>query len=752
MKANLNTLKGKIIRLAIFIVLGGIMAACSTGNEKATGKLAIIPLPTESTISDNTIEWISFGSIISDKQVDEDILQLYESELEKFIDKDDPKQFEIRLKSKENLSQDQYQLEINEKCIEIYADSKAGYFYALQSLKQILLTTSKGELPLVKISDQPRFKWRGVHLDVSRHFFGVKKVKEILDWMAFYKMNRFHWHLVDDQGWRIEIKKYPKLTSVGSVRTETDGTIDGPYFYTQEEIKEVVNYAADRNIEVIPEIELPGHTTSVLAAYPHLSCTGKPMKVGNTWGVYKDVYCAGSEESFEFIENVLSEVIDLFPCEYLHIGGDECPKDRWAECLKCQQRIREEKLADESELQAYFIERVAHFLELKGKILIGWDEILEGYLAENAVVMSWHGIECGELAVRSGNPAIMTPRDFVYFNKYQGEIDSEPLAMTGYIPLEKAYSLNPMPEGLTKVQQELVLGVQANIWTEHIHTEEQLDYMMMPRLIALAEVAWSPKESKDFGNFKQRLLKHYPILDAWNVNYHVAIPSGGSNSELIIGEEELKFHAQDSDVQLYKLSGKKDPLLLEEALKLSKSEKFQVYSQLPNGKKSKLRNITVEKVTPIKGTSPTDVKGPGLHFRWFKGNINSISEIQDHHWIEAGKVKEPGKARSILKDEEEGVIKLTGYIKIFETGIYEFKGHPDQLKIGGESVLDCEGKSKRILYTNQVALEKGWHRIEAIFLVKDYDSIPKSKVKTEIEFRLKNKKWETIKSYCYMAK
>ncbi len=431
-----------------------------------------------------------------------------------------------------------YILSVEPKSVLITGRIPAGVFYGIQTLRQLLPVQIEREslvegvdwvVPCVEIRDKPRFPYRGLHLDVGRHFFPVSFIKRYIDLMALHKMNYFHWHLTEDQGWRIEIRKYPKLTEIGAYRDETlvgharqrpqeyDGERYGG-FYTQEEIKEVVNHAAQRYITIIPEIEMPGHSQAALAAYPELGCTGGPYEVATRWGVYGEVYCAGNEKTFEFLENVLLEVIELFPGEYIHIGGDECPKMRWEKCEKCQARIEEEGLADEHELQSYFIKRIEEFLLAHDRKLIGWDEILEGGLAPEATVMSWRGIEGGIAAAKEHHDVIMTPTSHCYLDYYQGDRETEPLAIGGYLPLDTVYSYEPVPEELTEAEAGFILGTQGNVWTEYMKTPEQVEYMAYPRACALAETGWTSRELKDWDGFIQRMLGHQERLEALNVN------------------------------------------------------------------------------------------------------------------------------------------------------------------------------------------------------------------------------------------
>jgi hexosaminidase len=432
-----------------------------------------------------------------------------------------------------------YLLTVTPKKIVIRAKSAAGLFYGVQTLRQLLPVEVESPslveglvltVPACEIKDEPRFSYRGMHLDVGRHMFPIGYIKRYIDMIALHKMNRFHWHLTEDQGWRIEIKKYPKLTEVGSFRKETlvghgrerPFRYDGkPYggFYTQDEVKEIIEYAASKFVTVVPEIEMPGHAMAALASYPGLGCTGGPYEVQTRWGVFDDVYCAGKEETFKFLEDVLSEVIDLFPSEYIHIGGDECPKTRWEKCPLCQKRIKDEGLKDEHELQSYFIKRIEEFVRSKGRRIIGWDEILEGGLAPEATVMSWRGTTGGIAAARQNHDVIMTPYTYVYLDYYQCEPEGEPLAIGGYLPLEKVYSYNPMPDELTADEQKHILGVQGNLWSEYLSTPEQMEYMAYPRMFAISEIGWAPERLKDFEDFLARLNILKKRYDAIGINY-----------------------------------------------------------------------------------------------------------------------------------------------------------------------------------------------------------------------------------------
>jgi hexosaminidase len=438
------------------------------------------------------------------------------------------------------LGDEGYQLSVTEKNVILRAAHPAGLFYGVQTIRQLLppqiesrkkVTDVSWAIPCLEIRDKPRFGWRGSLLDCCRQFMSTDFIKRYIELLSYHKMNRFHWHLTDDPGWRIEIKKYPKLTEIGSWRNTGPGNLRPPEdppqtdeiyggYYTQEDIRDIVEYAKSRYVTVVPEIEMPGHSSAALAGYPELSCTGGPFEVKNTMGISKDVYCAGNEKTFEFLEDMLSEVIELFPGLYLHIGGDECPKDRWKECPKCQARIKAEGLKDEHELQSYFVKRIEKFLLSKNRKLVGWDEILEGGLAPAATVQSWRGTKGGIAAATSGHDAIMSPTTHCYFDYPHSKKEAESFPdWMGVLPTEKVYSFEPMPEGLSAEHQHHILGGEGNVWTE-VAPQEEIDSRAYPRLTALAEVLWSPKQHRNWDDFSLRLKSHYKRLDILGVDYY----------------------------------------------------------------------------------------------------------------------------------------------------------------------------------------------------------------------------------------
>ncbi len=460
-----------------------------------------------------------------------------------------------------------YELIIKKDFIEIIGD-EAGLFYGLQSFLQLMpfnKTSSSYNIPQMEIYDEPRFKYRGSMLDVGRYFFPVSDVKKYIDLMAHYKLNTFHWHLTEDAGWRIEINKYPLLTQIGAWRRGTQSfhpvesfdRLPHGGFYTQAQIRDIVSYAQKRNITIIPEIDMPGHTLSVLAAYPEISCTGGPFKVLEHWGIQKDVMCAGNEQTYQFIENVLNELLELFPSKIIHIGGDEAPKDRWKKCPKCQNKIKEQNLKNEHELQSYFVKRVGAYLESKGRKMMGWDEIMEGGLADNAIVMSWRGEEGGIEAAKLHNEVVMAPNIFMYLDYYQGKHEEEPVNIGGYVPLETVYHYEPLSPKIPQENQKYIIGLQGNVWMEFIHSYPKVEYMAFPRLMAVAEIGWSTPE-KDFKDFANRLSHNLVWLDKKGINFR--IPDAFYSTEKNDDEIFIKMESPILNSNIYYTLDGKDPM------------------------------------------------------------------------------------------------------------------------------------------------------------------------------------------------
>ncbi|MHB1921386.1 MAG: beta-N-acetylhexosaminidase [Chitinophagaceae bacterium] len=549
--------KTKLIPRALLLSIFFLgFTLCSHANSKSDPNLGIIPAP----VSVNRLPGHFFLNRQTILQASIVEARKMADQLNKFLDRN----FGIILKIRPweahpvlpagshlirlsilagSIPREGYHLLIHQKEMDLEASTASGLFYGLQSLFQLIPEPylpvpkifSPLSLPCASIEDYPRFSYRGMNLDCGRHFSPVSFIKLYLDQMAKYKFNTFHWHLTEDQGWRIQIKKYPKLTEVGSIRSETvighahSGKFDGqPYggFYTQDQIRDIVHYAGERFITVIPEIEMPGHAQAALAAYPFLGCKGGPYQVATDWGVFSHVFCAGKDSTFDFLENVLTEVMALFPSHYIHIGGDECPKTSWKNDSLCQRRIRELHLKNEDGLQSYFIQRIEKFLNAHGRAIIGWDEILEGGLAPNATVMSWRGEEGGIAAARQHHQVIMTPGNWVYFDHGQGDPNREPINIGGYLPLSKVYAYNPIPAGLTPEEQKYIIGSQGNVWTEYMPTPQKVEYMVFPRMLALAEVVWTPNSKKNYANFLDRLPAQLARLDRDHILFRIPKPRG----------------------------------------------------------------------------------------------------------------------------------------------------------------------------------------------------------------------------------
>ena len=536
------------------LILSALLAVAACGGPKEPTTLDVVPHPNEVYVQDGSFD-ASAASVYYGNDLDERskaavnafAQQLFLTSGSEGNVAEGASDNGIVFELDNTLAHEAYAIAVSPKKVAVKASGLNGFIYAIQTIKQMLPVEVFGNapaadldwtLPCVDIQDAPRFSYRGLHMDVSRHFFTMDEVKKYIDIMEVHKLNTLHWHLTDDQGWRLEIKKYPRLTEVGSIRKKTlvghlfDSEIydDKEYgrgcYFTQDQVKEILEYAAAKGITVIPEIDLPGHMLAALAAYPELGCTGGPYDVWGKWGVADDVLCVGKEETMKFLEDVLTEVCELFPAEYVHIGGDECPKVRWEACPHCQAKIAElglkddEKYQAEHYLQGYVTARMEEFLHSKGKKLIGWDEILEGELAPNATVMSWRGVAGGLQAVRMGHDAIMTPNTFFYLDYYQSlDKENEPLAIGGYLPVEKCYSYEPTTAGMTDEEKSHILGVQANLWTEYIETADHLFYMLLPRLAALAEVQWCQPEVKDWNRFLESADDFCAIYDIMGYSY-----------------------------------------------------------------------------------------------------------------------------------------------------------------------------------------------------------------------------------------
>ena len=577
----------KFIKIFVIVVLAMTTVACSTKEQK--NDINVVPYPNEVELCAGTFDaaGAEFYYSAEIEPLAVDLIEAFAAQLSLVSAQESTvaegageSGFVFILNSQ--LPEEAYTLSVDRKCVKVEASALRGFNYAIQTIKQMLPVeiyaktpaSADWTIPCVKINDAPRFGYRGLHLDESRHFFGMEEVKRYLDIMEVHKLNTLHWHLTDDQGWRIEIKKYPELTAIGSKRSGTCvkkdfSSTDGiPYgegmWYTQDQIREIIAYAAAKGIDIIPEIDLPGHMLAALTAYPELGCTGGPYHVWTRWGISDDVLCAGNEKVYEFLENVLAEVAELFPSEYVHVGGDECPKVRWEKCPKCQAKIRQLGYTDkdgqkaEHFLQSYVISRMEKFLNSKGKKIIGWDEILEGEVAPNATIMSWRGETGGLRAVRMGHDAIMTPNTYFYIDYYQSmDIKNEPFGIGGYLPIEWCYTYEPYVEGMTDEEKSHILGVQANMWTEYVATPEHLEYMVLPRLAALAEVQWCEPERKDWDRFQDSADEFCRIYETMGYNYatHVLQVRGEVIADAEDGCAKVVLSAQGDSPIRYTLDG-----------------------------------------------------------------------------------------------------------------------------------------------------------------------------------------------------
>jgi hexosaminidase len=618
----------------------------------------------------------------------------------------------IEFDSTKNLSSKEgYKIEITSNKITITGQEE-GLFYAVQSLLQLLPNKIIREikLPCVIIEDSPRYSYRGLHLDVCRHFFSVDVIKDFIAQMASYKLNNFHWHLTDDQGWRIEIKKYPKLTEIGSKRAQTlignkfertpfffDGN---PYggFYTQEEIKDVVKFAEDNYVNVIPEIEMPGHASAAVTAYPNLACfPDRNYKVVESWGVFEDVFCAGKEETFTFLEDVLTEVMALFPSKNIHVGGDECPKTRWKICPNCQKRIKDLGLKDEHELQSYFIKRIEKFLNANGRQIFGWDEILEGGLAPNAAVMSWRGESGGIHAAKLKHPVVMTPEGTVYFDYNQGYSPNEPLTVGRLSTLEKVYSYNPTPvDSLSVEEQKYIIGVQANLWSEYLTSPAKLNYMLYPRVLALAEIAWTEPKNKNYNHFIQNQLPyHLEKLELQDRFYKVPTPFGADETALIASKYILDLKPTIKNGKIfYTIDGYnpdetanwyQNPV----TIIIPKGE-YRIIKTIQiseSGKRSSINKIIVRN-PDLKPALTIQPKKNGLKYEYFTGDFSQVQDLELTKPLSSG-ISEGKISAEKWKTKLERYIglKFNGYIFIPETGNYTFSTLSDD---GSKLFIDDE--------------------------------------------------------------
>lgn len=741
------SLKKKVFWL---LCLAVIISACQSG-ETAQKSINLIPQPVslvqhpgQFEMNKNTSVYINANDAEAKEVVDLFVTQLravtgYSISHQHDNATSNVLVFNIEANATDN--NEAYNITVDDNKVEVTAASVAGLFYATQTLRQLLpatfelqqSSTTQWAIPCVEINDAPRFQWRGMHLDVSRHFFSVDYIKRFLDYMALYKMNTFHWHLTDDQGWRIEIKKYPELTSNGAFRTfnnhdkecirrskdnpdmaipeayinEKDGEKIYGGYYTQEQIKDIIAYAERRNITIIPEIDMPGHFKAAIDNYPDVSCFGKAG-----WGqTFSAPLCAGNEVTYQLVEDILSEVVDLFPASYIHIGADEVEKTNWKKCKKCQAKIKKEKLHDEHELQSYFVKRIERFLNGKGKKMIGWDEILEGGMSETATMMYWRGWvpEAPVKAAKQGSDVIMSPTSHCYFDYTQNSGT-----------LEHVYDFEPVPESLTADEAKHILGGQGNIWAEYIPSEERVDYMSVPRMIALAEVLWTPKQEKNWEGFFNRIGHHFERLDVMGVNYRMPDIGGLYDYHVFVDESSVAFTSQLKNTEIrYTLDGSipnRESKLYTEPFTITEntSVKARPFSKSGNGGDV----IETEFVkSSYHGATELNNAKPGLQCQYYEGRKwKGVADIGKTDTKKGTFVTEAFELPQ--KAEERGTsfaLVYDGYFYAEKDDVYTFSFLCDDagvLTIAGQLVIDNDGMHAPLKKTGQVALAQGWHPIK----------------------------------------
>ncbi|GHT30433.1 beta-hexosaminidase [Bacteroidia bacterium] len=661
---------------------------------------------------------------------------------------EDANSIQLRIDPTLSLNDEGYTLDVSPDGAVVVGKTAQGLFYGMQTFLQLLPAEVESPDPVkgvvwsasaVSIKDEPRFAYRGIMLDACRHFMPVEFVKKQIDVVSLFKLNRLHWHLTEDQGWRIEIKKYPKLTEIGSKVPNGEG------FYTQDEIREVIRYAADRYITIIPEIEIPGHELAAISAYPELSCKGEPTTSRTVWGVEDVVLCAGKESTFEFFENVFEEVCALFPSEYVHIGGDECPKTSWKECPLCQKRVREEGLrgdaqhSAEERLQSYFVQRIEKALTKHGKKIIGWDEILEGGLATTATVMSWRGEEGGIAAANMEHDVIMTPGSGgMYIDQFQGDAKIEPVAIGGYDPLDRVYAYNPMPDTLVSAgKANYIKGVQCNVWTEYMYNTDLMEYRIYPRILALSEIAWTALDKKDYTDFERRIENALVRLDGHSINYHIPQPeqpNGSCNFVAFTDKASLAFKTTRPIKVVYTIDGSEPTAksaVYESPIEFTETGTLKIRSVLPSGKMSPTRVITVEKqaLAPV---ATVDQTKEGLQLKVTRGEFLESSKLADaKEWKDSvitdlRVIAHLEPYSNSMRNYNQYAAIATGYVNIPSDGVYYFSSDEnEEVWIDGKLLVDNKGEVKRFSRRDKsVALAGGLHKLKVVFLGQNIGGYP----------------------------
>ena len=734
---------------AALVCAAAVLCSCKSGS---TGEISIIPAPSSVEVRADDPFNISASTLLVARTDDEmatagffaDKIAVSTGKL--LVISAEPADtnaiiFEINPAS--DIPEEGYTLDAGPASVRLTASDSDGLFYAMQTLLQLLPPQVKSDevvrgidlsVPAVSIQDAPRFHYRGMHIDPCRHFRDAEWVKKQLDVMAMFKFNKLHFHLTEDQGWRIEIKKYPKLTSFG------------PY-YTQEELRDIVAYAAERHIEVIPELEIPGHEMVAIAAYPWLSCTEGEYEPRRIWGVENIVMCPGKESTFEFLEDVIDEMVDIFPCELFHIGGDECPREMWEQCPLCQKRIREEHLyGDESQftnedrLQSYVVRRIEKYLNGKGKRIIGWDEILEGDIDPSAIIMSWRGLQGGITGAEHGHQVIMTPSsDGMYLDYYQGDRKIEPVGIGNYFPMKRVYAYNPIPAELDSLGlQDFILGVQCNNWSEYFYTDSVAEYRTWPRAVAVSEIAWSQPENKDWNDFLRRLDNAHLRLDMHHIYYHIPLPEqpGGScNTVAFTDSTTVTFTTTRPVKMVYTLNGKEPTARSREytePLQFADNATLKIRSVLPTGEMSAVRTIDIVKMDPLPAVKPAKSLLQGLTMNTTPGEFFNTKELfaADRVWT----AKKITRLREIsaqsatdahMRNVEQYAAVAEGYVRIDSTDVYYISSNNDEVWIDGRLVIDNNDEVKRYSRRdNCLVLEGGLHEVKIVFLGHIIGGVP----------------------------
>ena len=748
---------------AALICFAAILFACKSGD---TGEISIIPAPSSIDVKDEDPFRIDASTLLVARSDDEratagffagKIAASTGNALSVSGENAGSNVIIFEIDPASGIPLEGYTLEAGSEAVLVKASDSDGLFYGMQTLLQLLppetqsdkvLRGVKLSVPAVSIQDAPRFHYRGMHIDPCRHWRDADWVKKQLDVMAMYKFNKLHFHLTEDQGWRIEIKKYPLLTQFG------------PY-YTQDELRDIVAYAAERHIEVIPELEIPGHEMVAIAAYPWLCCEEGQYQPRQVWGVENIVMCPGKESTFEFLEDVIDEMVDIFPCELFHIGGDECPREMWERCPLCQQRIRREGLAgdesrftNEDRLQSYVVRRIEKYLNGKGRRIIGWDEILEGDIDPSAIIMSWRGLQGGITGAQHGHQVIMTPSsDGMYLDYYQGDRKIEPVGIGNYFPMDRVYAYNPIPEEIDSLGlQEYILGVQCNTWSEYFYTDSIAEYRTYPRAIAVSEIAWSQPENKDWNDFLRRLDNAHIRLDYHHINYHIPLPeqpNGSCNTVAFTDSTTVTFKTTRPIKMVYTLNGKEPTARSSEytgPLHFTDNATLKIRSVLPTGQMSAVRTIDIVKMDPLPAVKPTRPLLQGLAMTTTPGEFFNTRELfaADRVWTihditRLREISAQSATDAHMRNVEQYAAVAEGYFRIDSTDVYYISSNNDEVWIDGRLVIDNNDEVKRnSRRDNCLVLEAGLHQVKIIFLGHILGGVPSNWDSAAIALRAKD--------------